>query len=213
MIVFICIICLIIFCILILCFSNIEIDVEDVIIEDHDSIKKILEILLKDKAYKSKFEILNYIKFKVKIRILFLNIIQLFSIRINNYKMKEILIKQYDKEMKKTRKEIERDKVKAKKISKILLPSILLKQSDFNMQLGTEDAAFTAIASSIANIAISIALPYVTDINKIQNINYEVKPIYLNKNVFFLQFSGILSLKLVHIMKVICQKEEKVRNE
>lgn len=213
MIVFICIICLIIFFVIVLCFSSIEINIEDVIIENHDSIKKIIEILFKDKEYRGKLDILNYIEFKVKIRILFLSTIQLFSIRINNYKMKELLLKQYDKEMKKTRKEIEKDKIKVKKISKSLMPSILLKQSDFNVELGTEDAAFTAIASSIANIAISIALPYVTDINKIQNINYEVKPIYLNKNVFFLQFSGILSLKLVHIMKVICQKEEKLRNE
>lgn len=213
MVVFICILCFIIFCILILCFSSIEIDIHDIVIDNHDSAKKIVEIFLKDKEYKKRLEILNYIEFKIKIKIAVFDTINIFSIKINNYKMKEILAKQYDKEMKKTKREIEKDKNKIKKISKRLIPNIILKQSDFNMKLGTEDAAFTAIASSIANIVISIALPYVTDINKIQNINYEVKPIYLNKNVFFLQFSGIISLKLVHIMKVICQKEEKIINE
>lgn len=213
MIVFICIISLIIFVIAILSMCYVEVDIEDVVVESHKNIEKILEIILREKGYKKKLEILNYIEFEIKVKLVFLNIVPIFRVKINNFKLKETLEKQIAKEMKKDKEKIDKDKRKAKKVSKGLLPKIILKRSDFNMELGTEDAAFTAIVSSIANIAISIALPYVADENKIQKISYEVKPIYLNKNVFFLQFSGIISLKLVHIMKVICQKEESIRNE
>ena len=80
------------------------------------------------------------------------------------------------------------------------------------MTLGTDNAAFTALASSIINMTIAIILPYVTDVNssnKLDNYYYKVNPIYLNKNVFFLQFSCIITVKLVHIINVICKKEEK----
>ena len=75
------------------------------------------------------------------------------------------------------------------------------------MLLGTDNAAFTAIASSIINILIGIFLPYVAN-NELENYHYKVEPVYLDKNVFFLQFSCIITIKLVHIINVICKKEE-----
>lgn len=211
MIVFIYIIILLIGIIAILSLSSIEINIQEVVIESHNNIEKIIKLVIKEKDFKSKLQVLEYMQFEIKIRLLLLDKMPIFVLKTNNYKMKEILERQYDKEKQKSR--LEKDKIKAKTVSRAILPKIILKQSDFNMEIGTDDAAFTAIASSIVNIIISIALPYVMDVNKMHKVSYQVKPIYLDKNVFFLQFSGIISLKLVHIMKVICQKEEKVKNE
>ena len=92
-----------------------------------------------------------------------------------------------------------------KELSKKIVPLINLQKGNLNIELGTEDAAFTAIASSIVSIFIAVALPYVADVEKYKNYNYKITPIYLNKNVFFLQFSCIITIKLLHIFKVICK--------
>ena len=91
------------------------------------------------------------------------------------------------------------------RILKKLIPIFNLKKSNLNIHLGTEDAAFTAIASSIVSIFIAVALPYVADVEKYKNYNYKITPIYLSKNVFFLQFSCIITIKLLHVFKAICK--------
>ena len=98
---------------------------------------------------------------------------------------------------------------KAKELSKKIVPLLNLQKGNLELELGTEDAAFTAIASSIVSIFIAVALPYVADVEKYKNYNYKITPIYLNKNVFFLQFSCIITIKLLHIIKVMCKKDKK----
>ena len=83
-----------------------------------------------------------------------------------------------------------------------------MQKTNLRIELGTEDAAFTAIASSIVSIFITIALSYVADVKEYKNYNYKITPIYLNENVFFLQFSCIITSKILHIIKVMCKKKE-----
>lgn len=211
MIVFLYILLILVILFIILSLSNITIKICNMTIDDIENVEDIIKILLKEKNERNKINVLNYILFELKIQIKFLNKIPIFYLKLNNEKLKRLLLKQYDKEIRKN-KDIEQDKKKAKAFSKKILPNLILENTNLYMTLGTDNAAFTALASSIINMTIAIILPYVTDVNssnKLDNYYYKVNPIYLNKNVFFLQFSCIITVKLVHIINVICKKEEK----
>ena len=210
MIVFLYVIAIFALITIILLLSNIKIILKNMCIRNSNDALFIINILLKENDDIKKLNVLDYILFDLKLQIRFLNKIPIFSFNLDNYKAKKILLKQYYKEIKKN-KDIEQDKKKMQEFSKKLIRKFTLEKTNFNMSIGTEDAAFTAITSSIINIAISLTLPYVADMRNLKNYHYKVSPIYLNKNVFFLQFSCIITIKLVHIINVICKKEEKVK--
>lgn len=188
--------------------ANIKVVIKNINIENIEDAIKILNILLYEKDDKLKLNFLDYLNFSIKLKILAFEKLPILSIKLDNNKIKNIMLKQIDKEIKK-HKNIEEDKQKAKELSKKIVPLLNLQKSNLELELGTEDAAFTAIASSIVSIFIAVALPYVADVEKYKNYNYKITPIYLNKNVFFLQFSCIITIKLLHIIKVMCKKDKK----
>ena len=188
--------------------ASIKIVIKNVNIENIEDAIKILDILLYEKDDKLKLNFLDYLSFSIKLKILAFEKLPILSIKLDNNKIKNIMLKQIDKEIKK-HKNIEEDKQKAKELSKKIVPLINLQKGNLNIEIGTEDAAFTAIASSIVSIFIAVALPYLADVEKYKNYNYKITPIYLNKNVFFLQFSCIITIKLLHIIKVMCKKDKK----
>ena len=184
--------------------ANIKVVIKNINIENIEDAIKILDILLYEKDDKLKLNFLDYLNFSIKLKILAFEKLPILSIKLDNNKIKNIMLKQIDKEIKK-HKNIEEDKQKAKELSKKIVPLLNLQKSNLELELGTEDAAFTAIASSIVSIFIAVALPYVADVEKYKNHNYKITPIYLNKNVFFLQFSCIITIKLFHIFKAVCK--------
>ena len=187
--------------------ANIKIIIQNIRIENIDSALKILNILIYEKDDKLKLNFLDYLNFTLKIKLLIFSKIPTLSIKLDNIKIKKLLLKQIEKEIRK-HKDIVEDKKKAKELSKKIVPLFNLQKTNLRIELGTEDAAFTAIASSIVSIFITIALSYVADVKKYKNYNYKITPIYLNENVFFLQFSCIITSKILHIIKVMCKKKE-----
>ena len=106
---------IIIFCMLIiLTLSSLEIDVKDITIENSKNAYNILEILLKEKNDEKKLDVLDNIKCNIKLKVKFMNKIPIISVKIDNMKIKELLLKQYRNEIKKN-KDIQKDKEKAKK--------------------------------------------------------------------------------------------------
>lgn len=187
--------------------ANIKIIIQNIRIENIDFALKILNILIYEKDDKLKLNFLDYLNFTLKIKLLIFSKIPILSIKLDNIKIKKLLLKQIEKEIRK-HKDILEDKKKAKEISKKIVPILNLQKTNLRIELGTEDAAFTAIVSSIVSIFITIALSYVADVKKYKNYNYKITPIYLNENVFFLQFSCIITSKILHIIKVMCKKKE-----
>ena len=187
--------------------ANIKIIIQDIRVENIDSALKILKILIYEKDDKLKLDFLDYLSFGLKIKLLIFLKIPILSIKLDNIKIKKLMLKQIEKEIKKN-KDIREDKKKAKELSKKIVPVFNLQKTNLNIKLGTKDAAFTAIVSSIVSIFITIALSYVADVKKYKNYNYKITPIYLNENVFFLQFSCIITSKILHIIKVMCKKKE-----
>lgn len=187
--------------------ANIKIIIQNIRIENIDSALRILNILIYEKDDKLKLNFLDYLNFTLKIKLLIFSKIPTLSIKLDNIKIKKLLLKQIEKEIRK-HKDIVEDKKKAKELSKKIVPLFNLQKTNLRIELGTEDAAFTAIASSIVSIFITMALSYVADVKKYKNYNYKITPIYLNENVFFLQFSCIITSKILHIIKVMCKKKE-----
>ena len=187
--------------------ANIKIIIQNIRVENIDSALKILNLLIYEKDDKLKLNFLDYLSFELKIKILIFSKIPILSIKLDNIKIKKLMLKQIEKEIKKN-KDIREDKKKAKELSKKIVPVFNLQKTNLNIKLGTEDAAFTAIVSSFVSIFITIALSYVADVKKYKNYNYKITPIYLNENVFFLQFSCIITSKILHIIKVMCKKKE-----
>ncbi len=187
--------------------ANIKIIIQNIRIENIDLALKILNILIYEKDDKLKLDFLDYFKFNLKIKLLVFSKIPVLSIKLDNIKVKKLMLKQIEKEIK-NNKDINEDKKKAKEISKKLVPALNFKKTNLNIKLGTEDAALTAIVSSIISIFIALTLSYVADVKKYKNYKYKITPIYLNENVFFLQFSCIITSKILHIIKVMCKKKE-----
>ena len=212
MIVFLYLIGFVFLIIITLLFSSISIILDNIVISDINKLFEILKIFIKEKEDEKKLELFNYIKINAKLRINIFYKIPINILKLDEQKIKSILLNQYQKDIIKN-KDIEKEKKKAKKITKKLLPTIVLQKTNLDVELGTDDAAFTALTTSTLNIAISIFLPYIADTNNLQNYNYKITPIYLDKNVFYLQFGCIITSKIVHIIKVICKKEEIVKNE
>ncbi len=193
---------------LILSTASLKLIVKDIRIENIDSAVSILKILLCENEDKLKLEFLDYIRLKISLKLTIFNGIQIFSLNFDEKRLKKIMLKQLEKEIK-NNKDIKEDKKKAKEISKKIIPELYFRKSKLQIEIGTDDAAVTAIMTSVISIIIAIVLPYITDLKNYKNYYYKVTPIYLKQNVFFLQFSCIITSRLIHIIKIMCSKKNK----
>ena len=193
---------------LILSTASLKLIVKDIRIENIDSAVSILKILLCENEDSLKLEFLDYIRLKISLKLTIFNGIQIFSLNFDEKRLKKIMLKQLEKEIK-NNKDIKEDKKKAKEISKKIIPELYFRKSKLQIEIGTDDAAVTAIMTSVISIIIAIVLPYITDLKNYKNYYYKVTPIYLKQNVFFLQFSCIITSRLIHIIKIMCSKKNK----
>ena len=80
-----------------------------------------------------------------------------------------------------------------------------IEQIDLNMQLGTQDAALTAILTGIISAGLGII---------IRKPKYEIIPIYTNRNFLKIKLDCIISVYLMqYIYKLISNKIKDLRNE
>ena len=77
----------------------------------------------------------------------------------------------------------------------------IVEKLDLKCNIGFEDAATTAVTVGIIYMIISIFLR--DRIQNIENIEYEVKPIYHNRNILNLKLDSIISIKMKNIIDII----------
>lgn len=88
---------------------------------------------------------------------------------------------------------------------KELLKSINIKKIDLNIQLGTEDAALTAVLTGVIGAGLGVFL---------RKPKYEIIPIFANKNVLKIKLNGIISINLTqYIYKLISSKLNDLGNK
>lgn len=88
---------------------------------------------------------------------------------------------------------------------KELLKSINIKKLDLNVQIGTEDAALTAVLTGIIGAGLGVIL---------RKPKYEIIPIFANKNLLKIKLNCIISINLTqYIYKLISSKLKDLGNK
>lgn len=187
MIVLICLSLIIL--LIVLCF--IKISITKLKIKNYEDMKSII-CMIKEKDYASIFKYADII---IELKLCILNKITILKFKVTSLKLMKIIEKQMKRKISTKQKE------KQKKEAKIILPEIKLEKLKFKMDLGTENASLTAISVAGINIMISILLPFLVEYPDEKKYNYEVKPVYIDKEVFKLDSSIIASLSIINLLK------------
>lgn len=201
--------------VLILFSISISIQIEDIRINDVENFIKIL-----NEYKKKKFEkIFDYISFKVVITVKLFKMFNILIIKLDNKKIKRVVIKIMLKELKiklklvnnnnnneKYKRKIKLQKKIISKIKPKILRCIKIKDLDLILCLGLVEADMTALLVGLLNIIISYIYScysfYYENYSKIEleNICYKINPVYSNDLIFYMDSRIDLSINLYKII-------------
>lgn len=98
-------------------------------------------------------------------------------------------------------KEIEKD-LNPENLPRIIKENkINLKKIRLKIEFGTENASLTAILVPIISTIISFVIRL--KIKDYRNQVFNIKPLFINKNLVNIEFSGIFEMKMIHIINII----------
>ena len=153
----------------------------------------------------------NNKKYKAFIQIYFLDKIKIFSIKINNEKLKKVYESNRFKNVDFNKlKEVLPSNRETLRILKKLTPKI--EKLNLEANLGMEDASLTSYTVGVIASLVGIILPHIVKEMNHKKIRYVVNPIY-NKNLFNIYLDSIISLKIVHVINVIYLLAKKGREK
>ena len=194
------VILIIVFITITACFSVIKLELIDFTIKDYENLVNIIK-LIKDKKYAGIFE---HIDFILKLRLCVLKKFSIINFKISDEGIAKFLRKQIRKnKLKKEEKEIKKYAEEDEKQIENDIPDINIEKFQLLMNIGTDNASFTALFTTTITIFISILLPLLVDEVKKENYNYEINPIYSDKSIFNVNASLILSIPALDIIKLI----------
>lgn len=149
-------------------------------------------------------------KYKIKISLLFLNKIKYISINLNYKKIQELKSKiNFSKiNIKKIEKEFEWSDCK-----EIIEIKPNISYMNLNIKLGIDDVLFTTYLIPIISTIISIFLPLVVEKNSINKVNYIIKPIYNNGNIYDVKINIGLKIKIIKVLNAVYKiyKKRKIK--
>lgn len=147
--------------------------------------------------------------YKIKIQICILNKIPIFQYTISQEKIKKSKAKEKIQMLEEKYKGT-LPKVNRKIFGYLKEMKITMKDINLYMDLGTENAAFTALLVPCISTILMMLLQRKT-ITCNDNIYFKINPMYVGKNLINLAFSGIFEIKMYHIINIIkiLGKEEK----
>lgn len=141
--------------------------------------------------------------FDIYFELLFLNKLKMISIKVDKKKILHSNIQLKSKMQNMNFKKIKQDfpKIKLKDILKKL--NINVSKFNFKFEIGTEDVIITAGIIAVVASALGIILARVIKKYDKEKYNYEINPIYKNKNLINLHLNCIIKVKMVHIICII----------
>ena len=191
---------LIIVIVITIIFSAIKLELIDFTIKDYEDLIKIIQ-LIKNKKYVGIFEHTDFI---LKLKFCILKKFPIINFKISDDGIARFLRKQIRKnKLKKEEREIKKYVKEDKKQIENDIPDINVEKLQLFMNIGTDNASFTALSTTTLTIFISILLPFLVDEVKEENYNYEINPIYSGKSVFNINASLVLSMPALDIIKLI----------
>ena len=149
-------------------------------------------------------------KYKIKISLLFLNKIKYISINLNYKKIQELKSKiNFNKiNIKKIEKEFEWSDFK-----ELIEIKPNISYMNLNIKLGIDDVLFTTYLIPIISTIISIFLPLVVEKASRNKVNYIIKPIYNNGNIYDVKINIGLKIKIIKVVNAIYKiyKKRKIK--
>ena len=149
--------------------------------------------------------------YQIIIKILTLEKIPIFRLKINKSKIEKINAKTHlnqkiEEEIQKQdiAKAIEMEKkYDLKKLIPEVYKNIKLETENINLKIdiGTENVVLTSFIIPIISTILAFTVKR----------NFEVQPIYQNKNIIKFELNGIFSVKMIHIIDTICILKKKRR--
>lgn len=138
--------------------------------------------------------------YKIIIKFYIFNKIPVIKLTITQDKLKNFKVNQKAKDIaiKALRN---KNNIDIKSFSVIKKINVNIKNLKLKINIGTENAGFTAIIVGIISTIISIVLR-----NKVENYRnqtFTINPIYINQNLINIALSGIFEIKMIHIINII----------
>ena len=149
--------------------------------------------------------------YQIIIKILTLEKIPIFRLKIHKSKIEKINAKTHLKQ--KIKEEIQKQdiakaiemekKYDLKKLIPEVYKNIKLETENINLKIdiGTENVVLTSFIIPIISTILAFTVKR----------NFEVQPIYQNKNIIKFELNGIFSVKMIHIIDTICILKKKRR--
>ena len=149
--------------------------------------------------------------YQIIIKILTLEKIPIFRLKINKSKIEKINAKTHLKQ--KIKEEIQKqDIAKAIEMEKKYDLKKLIPEVYKNIKLGTENINLKIDIGTENVVLTSFIIPIISTILAFTvKRNFEVQPIYQNKNIIKFELNGIFSVKMIHIIDTICILKKKRR--
>lgn len=130
----------------------------------------------------------------------YLKIYTLKKIKIAEFNLKKIDFKD-EKIRNKLQKQLEKNKLNLDTIKFLKRVNYIIEKMNLSISIGTEDSAITALSVGIFyTIIFNFLNEKVRDLN---DIKYEIKPIYNNKNMLNIELDSIIALKFENIINMI----------
>jgi hypothetical protein len=129
-----------------------------------------------------------------------LKIYILKRIRIAQFNLKKIDFKD-EKIRRRLQKQLDKNRFNIETIKFLKKLDYIVEKLNLKIKIGIEDAAITAISVGILYTIISNILR-----NKIRDydeIKYEIKPVYNDKNILEIELDSIINLKFENILNII----------
>ena len=181
-------------------FSAIKFELINFTIKDYEDLVEIIK-LIKDKKYAG---ISEHTDFVLKLKFCFLKKIPIINFKISDEGIARFLRKQIRKnKLKKEEREIEKYAIEDKRQIENDIPDINIEKLQLFMNIGTDNASFTALSTTAITILISILMPFLVDKVEEEKYYYEINPIYSGKSVFNINASLVLSIPAIDIIKLI----------
>lgn len=166
-----------------------------------------------------KFNVSNYneygkfnVDYKIFFELLFLNKLKIFSIKIDKALVNKLNVKDKVKDI--NFKQVKTD-IPSKKELKEIIEKLQIKLDKLNLkvEIGTIDVIFTSVIITILASIIGIVFARVIKKYDKEKYNYEIYPIYQNKNLINVNLNCIIKVKMVHIIFIIYLLVKKRRVE
>ena len=139
----------------------------------------------------------NKMNYKIKVSMYFLSKLKWLSLNLDNKKMKKMFTKMHLEKI--DIKKIERD-MQLSDIKAILGIAPKISYLDLNIKVGLENILLTTYVIPFLCTIISMILPKITEKKDFKNVKYRVEPIYKEKNLYDIQASSNIEIKVINIL-------------